>query len=60
MTYEQVKNQTLKLLNQYSVAGNKVEGSYNNQADYLKRIPELVNDAMVEIATTARKIPQTV
>ena len=57
MTYEQVKDQVLKLLNQYSVAGDEVDGSYNNQADYIKRIPDLVNDAMMEIATTARKIP---
>ena len=57
MTYEQVKNATLKLLNQFSVAGDEIDGSYNNQADYIKRIPELVNDAMMEIATTARKIP---
>ena len=57
MNYGQVRDQVLKLLNQYSVAGDKVDGSYNNQADYLLRIPELVNDAMTEIATTARKIP---
>lgn len=60
MTYGQVRDQVLKLLNQYSVAGTLVPGSYNNQQDYLNRIPELVNDAMVEIATTARKIPATV
>lgn len=59
MTYGQVRDQILKLLNQYTVAGVKVAGSYNNQQDYLLRIPELVNDAMVEIATTARKIPAT-
>lgn len=57
MTYEQVKNATLKLLNQYTVAGHEVGSSYNNQIDYLKRIPDLVNDAVMEIATTVRKIP---
>lgn len=57
MTFEQVRTATMKLLNQFSVAGDEIDGSYNNQADYLKRIPELVNDAMMEIATTARKIP---
>ena len=57
MTYEQVKNQVLQLLNQYTVAGTPVASSYNNQQDYLNRIPALVNDAMMEIATTARKIP---
>ena len=44
------------LLNQYSVAGQKVATSYNNQQDYLNRIPSLANDAMMEIATTQRKI----
>lgn len=57
MTYGQVKNQVLQLLNQYSVAGTMVASSYNNQQDYLNRIPALVNDATLEIATTARKIP---
>ena len=57
MTYGQVKNQVLQLLNQYSVAGTTVAPSYNNQQDYLNRIPALVNDAMLEIATTVRKIP---
>lgn len=57
MTFEQVQNQVLKLLNQYSVAGTTVAPSYNNQQDYLNRIASLANDAMVEIATTARKIP---
>lgn len=57
MTYGQVRDQILKLLNQYTVAGVPVAGSYNNQQDYLNRIPSLVNDAVMEIATTARKIP---
>lgn len=57
MTYGQVRDQILKLLNQYTIAGAAVEPSYNNQQDYLERIPGLVNDAMTEIATTARKIP---
>lgn len=57
MTYGQVRDQILKLLNQYTIAGAAVEPSYNNQQDYLERIPGLVNDAMMEIATTARKIP---
>ena len=59
MNYGQVRDQVLKLLNQYTMAGASVPGSYNNQQDYLNRIPQLVNDAMMEIATTARKIPAT-
>jgi len=49
----------LQLLNQYSVAGSLVAESYNNQQDYILRIPSLVNDAVMEISTTARKIPTT-
>lgn len=57
MNYKQIKNAVLQLLNQYSIAGTQVPGSYNNQQDYLSRIPNLVNDAIMEIAATARKIP---
>lgn len=57
MTYGELKNYVLQLLNQYSVAGSLVSPAYNNQADYIKRIPFLANDAITEIATTARKIP---
>ena len=39
MTFEQVQNQVLKLLNQYSVAGALVAPAYNNQQDYLNRVP---------------------
>ena len=56
MTYGQVREQILQLLNQYTVAGTHVAPSYNNQQDYLNRIPSLVNDALMEIATTSRKI----
>lgn len=56
MTYVQVKDQVLKLLNQYTVAGSPVAESYNNQADYIARIPGLINDALMEISTTVRKI----
>lgn len=59
MNYGQVKKAVLQLLNQYSIAGTQVPGSYNNQQDYILRIPALVNDAVMEIATTARKIPAT-
>lgn len=58
MNYGQIKRAVLKLLNQYSVAGTLVPGSYNNQQDYINRISALVNDASVEIATSARKIPE--
>ena len=60
MKYGELRDQVLKLLNQYTVAGDPVAETYNNQADYLKRIPAFANDAMMEIATTTRKIPVTI
>ena len=60
MTYGQLKKDVLSLINQYSIAGRVIEPTYNNQADYLIRIPEFVNDAQVLIATTAKPIPAAV
>ena len=60
MNYKFIREQVLKLLNQYSVAGSQVDSDYNNQMDYLQKIPALTNDAMLEIATTVRRIPSVV
>lgn len=60
MTYKQIRDRTLELLDRYSVAGTAVPASYNGQQDVIKRIPALVDDAAMEIATTARKIPAVV
>lgn len=56
MNYKQARDFTLQLINQYSVAGSKVADSYNNQADYLIRIPALLNDAAMQAATTVAPI----
>ena len=56
MTLKDVTDVSLQLINQYSIAGTPVSSGYNNQQDYLLRIPLLVNDAQNYIATTARKI----
>jgi len=56
MTYGELKNYVLQLLNQYSTAGALTPPTYNNQADYLARLPMLANDALVYIATTARRL----
>lgn len=56
MTYGQIKDRVLQLLNQYTVAGGKVSLAYNNQEDYVLRIPALVNNALMEASTTVRKI----
>lgn len=57
MNYGQVKRRALALAQQYSIAGVPVKESYNNQADALLKLPDLVNDAQLLIATTARPIP---
>lgn len=59
MNYKQLRDDTLRLLNQYSVAGAEVSPAYNNQADYLKRLPSLLNDGQMLIATTVRHICET-
>jgi hypothetical protein len=56
LNYGQVRDASLKLFNQYSLAGKDIADTYNNQADYLRRIPELVDDAMWEIASGPRRI----
>jgi len=56
MDYKWLRDFTLKLLDQYSVAGNKIADTYNNQADYLKRIPEFADDGQMYLATTAARL----
>ena len=43
MTYGQFKDRVLQLIFSYSIAGDNIELSYNNQADYVKMIPALLN-----------------
>lgn len=52
MTYGELKNFVLKLLNRYSVGGEKVGLSYNDQADIVARMPELVIDGMLYLASS--------
>lgn len=59
MDYAWARDFTLELINQYSIAGDKVAMSYNNQSDYLNRIPKLLDDAQTLVATTARRIRVT-
>ena len=59
MKYKQLRDFTLQLINQYSVAGVTIAETYNNQSDYLKRIPALLNDAAVQAATTMAPIRAT-
>lgn len=56
MTYGEMKKYVLKLLNRYSIGGEPVAASYNDQADIMVRIPELTRDAVQYIATTCRRL----
>ena len=56
MNYKWARDYILELINQYSIAGAVTPESYNNQADYLARIPKLLNDAQIYVATTVGKI----
>lgn len=56
MTIQECKKATLRLLNQYSIAGTEVPTTYNDQEDDLNRMLDLINDAQLEIATVARPI----
>ena len=51
MTYGEIRDRALKLVNQYSLAGEQIAESYNNQAEYVMRVPELVDDAQMIIAS---------
>ena len=56
MTYKWARDFVLQLINRYSVAGSEIAASYNNQADYIARIPALLNDAQIHVATNTGKI----
>lgn len=60
MTYGQVKKAALQLIFSESIAGDPIANTYNNQADYVRAIPNLVNDGMMYIATTVKRIPELV
>lgn len=56
MNYKWARDYILELINQYSIAGAVTPESYNNQADYLARIPKLLNDAQIYVATSVGKM----
>ena len=60
MNYGQVKRESLRKIFSDTIAGDQIASTYNNQADYEKAIPGLVNDAMTYIATTVKRIPEIV
>ena len=44
------------LINHYTIAGNDIALAYNNQDDYILRIPSLLQSAQQYLATTTRPI----
>ena len=57
MKYADIRRAVLSHINQYTMAGAQVAPTYNNQADYLNRIPVLLNEALVNIRTLVKPIP---
>ena len=57
MKYGEIKREVLAHINQYTMAGSKIAPYYNNQEDYLNRIPNLINEALVNIRTLVKPIP---
>ena len=57
MLYSDIKRATLSHIYQYSVTGVPIASSYNNQADYLNRIPLCINEALVNIRTLVKPEP---
>ena len=57
MLYSEIKREVLGHIDQYSMAGTPVAASYNNQADYLSRIPLLINEGLVNIRTLCKPSP---
>jgi hypothetical protein len=60
MTYAEARDNALYLIHQESIAGVKIPGVYNNQQDYLDKIPGLINAAQMDLATTTKPIPAEV
>ena len=56
MTYGQVRDAALRLMGQFSLGGEAIPKTYNNHADLLLRIPDLVDDAQALIAAGPRRI----
>lgn len=54
MNYGQLRDYALQLIRQYTIAGEPYAPTYNNQQDYLNQIPNLLNDALVYIASNFR------
>lgn len=56
MTYGEVKQRALQLLDQYSNGGTLISETDSNSRDYILKFPELCDEAQREIATAAQPI----
>lgn len=56
MTYGDLRQFVMQLINQYSSCGVELTEDYNDQADYFVRIPGLYNAAMLELAAEAEPL----
>ena len=56
MNYGDFKTRVLMLINQHTIAGNEIALSYNNQYDYIAKIPSLLDSVQRYLATTTRPI----
>ena len=59
MTYGELRDFVLQLLNRYSISGEQIPDSYNDQADIKARIPHLVRDGLLYMATSCRRLRET-
>lgn len=57
MKYSEIKRETLAHIHQYSIAGQEIAAYYNNQADYLNRIPVFINEGVMNIRTLVKPEP---
>lgn len=57
MTYGEIRDAALMLIGQYTIASSPYEDTYNNQADYVLKVPFLINDCLIYIASSVRRLP---
>ena len=57
MKYGDIKREVLSHINQYTMTGSEVAPSYNNQADYINRIPVFFNEGIMNIRTLVKPEP---
>lgn len=53
-TYKEIKRSVLSLIRQYTLSGDAIALSYNNQEDYVNQIALRINEALTEIRTTVK------